>query len=110
FLQPISYAGILVFASIYVQRVSGYSPLAAGLAFLPSSLIISFVAAPLTMPIARTIGVRTMSVVSGIVMIAGEGILLAMHPQSSYWTSIFAATCIGGFGGMLAYQTGMIAG
>lgn len=109
-LQPMSYAGVLVFASIYVQRVSGYTPLAAGLAFLPSSLIISFVAAPLTMPIARAIGVRTMSVVTGIVMVAGEAVLLTMQPHSSYWASAFPATCIGGFGGMLAYQTGMIAG
>jgi EmrB/QacA subfamily drug resistance transporter len=109
-LQPMSYAGVLVFASVYVQRVSGYSPLAAGLAFLPSSLIISFVAAPLTMPIARAIGVRTMSIVSGIVMVAGEAILLGMQPHSSYWLTVLPATCIGGFGGMLAYQTGMIAG
>ncbi|MFY9711709.1 MAG: MFS transporter [Candidatus Cybelea sp.] len=109
-LQPMSYAGILVFASVYVQRVSGYEPLFAGLSFLPSSLIISFVAAPLTMPIARAIGVRPMCIVTGIVMIAGEAILLAMQPHSPYWSSILAATCIGGFGGMLAYQSGMIAG
>lgn len=109
-LQPMSYAGIMVFASVYVQRVSGYDPLMAGLAFLPSSIIISFVAAPLTMPIARAIGVRMMAISTGVVMIAGEAILLFMQPHSSYWTSLFAATCIGGFGGMLAYQAGMIAG
>ena len=70
-LQPMSYAGIMVFSSVYVQRVSGYDALQAGLAFLPSSLIISFVAAPLTMPIARAIGVRRMCIVTGVVMIAG---------------------------------------
>jgi EmrB/QacA subfamily drug resistance transporter len=109
-LQPMSYAGIMVFSSVYVQQVSGYDALHAGLAFLPSSLIISFVAAPLTMPIARAIGVRTMCIVTGIVMVAGEAILLCMQPHSPYWTSILPASCIGGFGGMLAYQSGMIAG
>lgn len=109
-LQPLSYAGIMVFASVYVQRVSGYDPLAAGLAFLPSSLLISFVAAPLTMPIARAVGVRTMCLAMGALMIAGEAILLWMQPHSSFWASILPATCIGGFGGMLAYQAGMIAG
>jgi EmrB/QacA subfamily drug resistance transporter len=109
-LQPMSYAGIMVFSSVYVQRVGGYDPLQAGLAFLPSSLIISFVAAPLTMPIASAIGVRTMCILTAIVMIAGEAILLFMQPASSYWTGVFPATCIGGFGGMLAYQSGMIAG
>ncbi|MGA8532588.1 MAG: MFS transporter, partial [Candidatus Tumulicola sp.] len=108
--QPMSYAGVLVFASMYVQRVSGYSPLMAGLAFLPSSAIISFVASPLTMPIARAIGVRAMGIAMSVVMIAGEAILLLMQPVSSYWVAIFPATCIGGFGGMLAYQSGMIAG
>jgi len=109
-LQPMSYAGVLVFASMYAQRVSGYSPLAAGLAFLPSSLIVSFVASPLTMPIARAIGVRAMGIVASAVMILGEAILLFMQPSTSYWAAIFPATCIGGFGGMLAYQSGMIAG
>jgi EmrB/QacA subfamily drug resistance transporter len=109
-LQPMSYAGIMVFASVYVQQVSNYSPLEAGLAFLPSALMISFVAAPLTMPIARAIGVRTMCILTGLVMIAGETILLFMEPHSSYWAAVFPATCIGGFGGMLAYQSGMIAG
>lgn len=109
-LQPMSYAGIMVFASVYVQRVSAYDPLVAGLAFLPSSLIISFVAAPLTMPIARAVGVRAMCIVMGIVMIAGEAILLLMQPHSPYWAAMLPATCIGGFGGMLAYQSGMIGG
>jgi EmrB/QacA subfamily drug resistance transporter len=109
-LQPMSYAGIMVFASVYVQRVAGYDPLLAGLAFLPSSLIISFVAAPLTIPIARALGLRTMCTAMGLVMIAGEAILLFMQPRSTYWASVFPATCIGGFGGMLAYQAGMVAG
>ncbi len=109
-LQPMSYAGILVFASVYVQRVSGYDPLWAGLAFLPSTVIVALVAAPLTMPIARALGVRTMGIVMGVLMTAGEAILLFMQPGSSYWEILLPATCIGGFSGMLAYQTGMIAG
>ncbi len=109
-LQPLSYAGILVFASVYVQRVAGYDPLLAGLAFMPSTFVVAFVAAPLTMPIARTLGVKTMGIVMGIIMIAGESLLLFMRPDSSYWAILFPATMLGGFGGMLAYQTGMIAG
>jgi EmrB/QacA subfamily drug resistance transporter len=109
-LQPMSYAGVLVFTSIYAQRVGGYDALTAGLAFLPSTFVTSFIAAPLTMPIARAIGIKTMGIVMSAIMIAGETILLFMQPHSSYWLSIFPATCIGGFAGMLAYQSGMIAG
>ncbi|HEY1429634.1 MAG TPA: MFS transporter [Candidatus Tumulicola sp.] len=109
-LQPMSYAGVLVFASMYAQRVSDYSALAAGLAFLPSSLAVSFVASPLTMPIVRRIGVRAMGFAAAATMTAGEAVLLFMQPATSYWVCLFPATIIGGFGGMLAYQSGMIAG
>ena len=43
-------------------------------------------------------------------MVAGEALLLLLQPSSPYWAIVFPATCIGGFGGMLAYQSGMIAG
>ncbi|HTU80592.1 MAG TPA: MFS transporter [Candidatus Acidoferrales bacterium] len=109
-LQPMSYAGIMVFTSIYAQRVSGYDALATGLAFLPSTLVTSFVAAPLTMPICRRIGVRAMGIWASAIMVGGEAILLFMRPDSSYWSSILPGTCVGVFGGMLAYQSGMIAG
>jgi EmrB/QacA subfamily drug resistance transporter len=109
-LQPMSYAGVFIFGSVYVQRVAGYEPLFAGLAFLPSTLLTAFIAAPLTMPIARALGVRGMGIVMGVIMIAGESMLLLLQPASSYWAVLFPATCIGGFGGMLAYQAGMIAG
>lgn len=109
-LQPMSYAGVMVFVSIYAQRVAGYDALMAGLAFMPSTALCSFVAAPLTMPIARVLGIRNMGIVAGVIQIAGETILLFMTPHSSYWVSILPATCIAVFGGMLAYQSGMIAG
>lgn len=109
-LQPMSYGIILVFGSIYLQRVAGYAPLAAGLAFIPSSVVTSFVASPCTTPIARAIGVRTMGLIMSGVMILGEIVMLAITPHGSFWTVFLPATCIGAFGGMLAYQSGMIAG
>ncbi|MBV8489245.1 MAG: MFS transporter [Candidatus Eremiobacteraeota bacterium] len=109
-LQPMSYAGVMVFVSIYAQRVSGYDALMTGFAFMPSNIVTSFVAAPLTMPLARLMGIRSLGIAAAVVQIAGESILLFMTPHSSYWLSILPATCIGVFGGMLVYQTGMIAG
>jgi MFS family permease len=109
-LQPMSYAGVLIFTSVYLQRVSGYSPLMAGFAFLPSTLVTSFLAAPLTMPLARKLGVRGMGIAMAATMVAGEVLLLFLTPHSSYWLIMFPATCVAAFGGMLAYQSGMIAG
>jgi predicted MFS family arabinose efflux permease len=62
------------------------------------------------MPLARAVGIRTLGIVTSAIMIAGEAILLFVQPATSYWAGILPATCIGGFGGMLAYQSGMIAG
>ena len=109
-LQPMSYAGVLVFTSVYLQRVSDYSPLLAGFAFLPSTIVTSFIAAPLTMPIVRKLGVKPMGILMAAIMIGGECLLLLLQPHSSYWLVMFPATCIAAFGGMLSYQTGMIAG
>jgi MFS family permease len=108
-LQPMSYAGVFVFGSIYLQRVVGFDPLVAGLAFLPSTLVTAVIAAPLTMPIARRLGVRGMGIVMGAIMVAGEAMLLFMQPGSAFKVFL-AATCVAAFGGMLAYQSGMIAG
>ncbi|MGB9651668.1 MAG: MFS transporter, partial [Candidatus Cybelea sp.] len=108
-LQPMSYAGVFVFGSVYLQRVAGFDPLVAGLAFLPSTLVTAVIAAPLTMPIARRLGVRGMGIVMGAIMVAGEAMLLFMQPGSAFKVFL-AATCVAAFGGMLAYQSGMIAG
>ncbi|MFZ0031558.1 MAG: MFS transporter [Candidatus Cybelea sp.] len=108
-LQPMSYAGVFVFGSVYLQRVAGFDPLVAGLAFLPSTLVTAAIAAPLTMPIARLLGVRRMGIVMGAMMVTGEAMLLFMQPGSA-WKIFLVATCIAAFGGMLAYQSGMIAG
>jgi len=70
---------------------------------------VSFIASPLTIPIARAIGIRTMGFAAAAVMVAGEALLLFVQPHSSYWAIVFPATCIGGFGGMLCYQSGMVA-
>ncbi len=100
---------MFVFGSIYLQRVAGFDPLVAGLAFLPSTLVTAVIAAPLTMPIARRLGVRGMGIVMGAIMVAGEAMLLFMQPGSAFKVFL-AATCVAAFGGMLAYQSGMIAG
>ena len=77
---------------------------------LAVDIVTSFIAAPLTIPIVRKLGVKPMSIVMAIIMIGGESILLTLAPHSSYWLVMFPATCIAAFGGMLSYQTGMIAG
>jgi predicted MFS family arabinose efflux permease len=61
------------FASIYVQEVLGYSPLKAGLAFLPVTVAI-IVGAGLSQQLIRRVGVRAVGVTG--MAIAAVGLLL----------------------------------
>ena len=62
--------GMFFFASLYVQDVLGYSPLKAGLAFLPVSLGI-VVGAGISQAIIKRLGVRNVSVVGLLLAMAG---------------------------------------
>jgi predicted MFS family arabinose efflux permease len=62
--------GMFFFASLYVQDVLGYSPLRAGLAFLPVSLGI-IVGAGISQGIIKRLGVRNVSVMGLLLAMAG---------------------------------------
>jgi EmrB/QacA subfamily drug resistance transporter len=62
--------GMFFFASLYVQDVLGYSPLRAGLAFLPVSLGI-IVGAGISQAIIKRLGVRNVSVIGLVLATAG---------------------------------------
>ncbi len=62
--------GMFFFASLYVQDVLGYSPLRAGLAFLPVSLGI-IVGAGISQGIIKQLGVRNVSVIGLLFAVAG---------------------------------------
>jgi len=61
------------FASIYVQEILGYSPLHAGLAFLPMTAMI-MLGAGLAQGLIQRIGVRTVAIIG--MALAGVGLLL----------------------------------
>jgi EmrB/QacA subfamily drug resistance transporter len=65
--------GMFFFASIYVQEVLGYSPLKAGLAFLPVTAAI-IVGAGLSQQLIRRVGVRAVGVAG--MAIAAVGLLI----------------------------------
>ena len=70
--------GMFFFASIYVQEVLGYSPIRAGLAFLPVTAGI-IGGAGLSQQLIRRIGVRNVGVM-GMVIASGGLILLSRIP------------------------------
>ncbi|MGH7685347.1 MAG: MFS transporter [Candidatus Dormibacteria bacterium] len=89
--------GMFFFASLYVQGVLGYSPLKAGLAFMPVTAGI-IAGAGLSQQLIRRFGVRNVGVV-GMAIAAGGLVLLSRIPvQGSYATDLLPGLMLMSFG------------
>jgi len=85
------------FSSIHLQRVLGYSPLEAGLAFLPVSAMI-LLGAGVSTQVVKRFGPRSGAI--GGIAIASAGLLALTQAgaDASYWTDMFPALGIMAFG------------
>ena len=81
--------GMFFFASLYVQNVLGYSPLKAGLAFLPVSLGI-IVGAGISQGIIKRLGVRNVSVLGLVLATAGLLYLTRLPVHGHYAADLLA--------------------
>src|SRR5262250_2905461 len=88
--------GVITYLSLYVQNTLGYSPVQAGLRFLPLSLV-SFAVAPLT---GRLIGRVQMRVLLGVAMVAGAAGLAVMArlTAGSTWLVLLPGFILAGIG------------
>ena len=88
--------GVISYLSLYVQNTLGYSPVQAGLRFLPLSLV-SFAVAPLT---GRLIGRVQMRMLLGIAMVAAAAGLAVMArlTAGSTWLVLLPGFVLGGIG------------
>ena len=84
------------FLSIYLQDVLGYSPLGAGVRFLPLTAFV-FVVPLLTRRLAVRRGVRTI-LAGGLVLVALALFLMHGLSPSSGWTALLAGFIVGGIG------------
>jgi EmrB/QacA subfamily drug resistance transporter len=75
--------GMFFFASLYVQEILGYSPLKAGLAFLPVTAGI-VIGAGLSQQLIKRFGVRNVSVVGITLGAAGLAVLTQLPVHGSY--------------------------
>src|ERR1700759_806888 len=66
--------GMFFFASLYVQEILGYSPLRAGLAFLPVTAGI-VIGAGIAQPLTRRVGLRNLAVAGVMLGAAGLAVL-----------------------------------
>jgi EmrB/QacA subfamily drug resistance transporter len=88
--------GMIIYLSLYVQNTLGYSPVQAGLRFLPLSLV-SFGVALLT---GRLIGKVAMRVLLGVAMVAAAAGLASMAhlTATSTWLVLLPGFILAGIG------------
>ena len=90
--------GMFYFLTQFVQEVLGFSPLRAGIAFLPLTIMLFAVsrAAPRLMPV---IGPKMLMIAGMVPVIIGMAWLSRVSPATGYWTGVI--------GPMLLIGTGM---
>lgn len=73
--------------SIYLQQVSGYSALRAGLALLPVTIVM-FILSPRFGALAGKFGPRLFMALGPLLAAGGFLLMLMMHPGANYWTHL----------------------
>jgi EmrB/QacA subfamily drug resistance transporter len=96
-LVALAMFGVFFFVSLYMQNVLGYSPVRAGAAFLPMTVLIIFVA-PVGGRLADRIGSRWL-MTGGMTLVAIHLLLLTrLDLESSYVTTLLPSLLVGGVG------------
>jgi EmrB/QacA subfamily drug resistance transporter len=85
------------FASLYVQEILGYSPLEAGLAFLPVSFMIG-IGAGIAQQVVRKVGVRPVAIFGLLCATAGLFYLARVPADGSYASDLLPGLLLMSFG------------
>ncbi len=97
FLVASGLFAMFFFNTLYIQRVLGYGPLEAGLAFLPFTAGI-MVSAGLASKFAPRVGVRPVAIAGMIVTIAGMLLLTRISVDGSYAADVMPALVLTALG------------
>jgi EmrB/QacA subfamily drug resistance transporter len=96
FALSASLFSLFLYLTLYIQNSLGYTPLEAGLRFLPLSLI-SFVVAPIAGRLSARVPIRAL-MGSGMVLVGLALLLMRGLTASSSWTALLAGFIISGVG------------
>src|SRR5437016_1083906 len=101
-LVAVAMIGTVFFTSLYLQEILGYSPIQAGLAWLPQTVLI-MVISNIGARFAARLGVRTLIGVGTLGLTAGMLLFLRTGPESDYVTVLIPAMLVSGVGVGLAF-------
>jgi EmrB/QacA subfamily drug resistance transporter len=106
-LVALAMFGVFFFVSLYMQNVLGYSPVQAGAAFLPMTILIILLA-PFAGRFSDRIGSRWLMTV-GMTLVAAQLLLFSrLGTEATFWT-LFPALVLGGVGMALTMTPGAAA-
>ncbi len=88
---------VFFFTSLYLQEVNGYSPLRAGMAFLPAG-IGSFIGSLTGVRLVVRLGARRLLVLGPVVAAGAMAWMSQAGVGSAYWTAIFGPILLVGLG------------
>jgi EmrB/QacA subfamily drug resistance transporter len=97
FLVASGMFAMFFFNTLYIQRVLGYGPLKAGLAFLPFTAGI-MVSAGIASQFATRIGVRVIAAIGMLLTIAGLLVLTQLPVHGSYATNVLPSILLSSLG------------
>jgi len=89
--------GVFFFLTQFLQRVMGFSPLRAGVAFLPLTVVLYAMsrAAPRLMP---RLGAKPLMIAGMLPAIASMAWLSRVSPATGYWSGVFGPMVLPGIG------------
>ncbi|HTT89746.1 MAG TPA: MFS transporter, partial [Acidimicrobiales bacterium] len=90
------------FLSLYLQQVNGYTPLRAGVAFLPFALATLLAALSAARTVAR-LGVRRQLVIGLLLAAAGLAWMAQLAPNDEFWWNVFLPELLAGTGFGLSF-------
>jgi EmrB/QacA subfamily drug resistance transporter len=96
FIVSFAMLAFFFFIALYMQNIKGYSPLEAGVRFLPSTLVI-MVAGPIAGRLTDKVGPRPL-ITTGLVLVAGSLFWLGHLSPDTAYISLAGAFVLMGFG------------
>jgi MFS family permease len=100
--------GYVYFVTLYMQRVLGFSPLAAGLGLLPATLTVLVTSTWLARRLAARSGAR-LTLAAGLLSIGlGQAWLTQLSPSGSYLVNVLPGLVLTAFGMGLLFPTAAV--
>jgi len=107
-LFPVGLFGSFFLGALYLQRVLGYSPVGAGVAFLPMNLCVALFSLFLTARLVARIGAKA-TLLPGLLLVAGGLLLWSRAPvDASYVVNVLPAMILMGVGAGLVFMPSVL--